>query len=104
MARMMKAVCERERFSKSLAMARDNLDENAYCPPHPDRRAPLGEPAAAAEPAEGRTLLGLVPISLAIFTTIILTALLPWGLAEIPCRWAAGETPSKPGPVPGRND
>ena len=51
-----------------------------------------------------RTLLGLVPISWAIFTTIMLTALLTWGLAEIPCRWAAGETPSKPGRVPGRND
>ena len=51
-----------------------------------------------------RTLLGLVPISLAIFTTIILTALLTWGLAEIPCRWAAGETPSKPDRVPRRND
>jgi hypothetical protein len=51
-----------------------------------------------------RTRPGLVPISWAIFTTIMLTALLTWGLAEIPCRWAAGETPSKPDRVPRTND
>jgi Ca2+-transporting ATPase len=51
-----------------------------------------------------RTLLRLVPISWAIFTTIMLTALLTWGLAEIPCRRAAGKTPWKPGRVPRRND
>jgi Ca2+-transporting ATPase len=35
-----------------------------------------------------RTLLGLVPISGVIFATIMLAALLTWGLAEIACRWA----------------
>jgi Ca2+-transporting ATPase len=36
-----------------------------------------------------RALLGLVPISWALFMTILLAALLTWALAELPCRWAA---------------
>jgi Ca2+-transporting ATPase len=40
-----------------------------------------------------RTLLGLVPISWVIFTTIMLAALLTWGLAELACRWAIDSGP-----------
>jgi Ca2+-transporting ATPase len=54
-----------------------------------------------------RALLGLMPISWAIFAIIMLAALLTWGLAELPCRWAAdlGRVPSqRPDGLPVKND
>jgi Ca2+-transporting ATPase len=41
-----------------------------------------------------RALLGLVPISGTVFAAIMLAALVTWGLAELPCRWAAGSGPT----------
>jgi Ca2+-transporting ATPase len=54
-----------------------------------------------------RALLGLAPISWAVFATIMLAALLTWGLAELPYLWAAdfGRAPSKQaGDAPAKDD
>jgi Ca2+-transporting ATPase len=51
-----------------------------------------------------QAVLGLVPISWPIFATIMLAALSTWGLAELPCRWAADlarAPPKRPDEVPG---
>ena len=53
-----------------------------------------------------QALLGLVPLSWPLFMAILLTALLTWALAELPCRWAAdaGARSNGPGNAPQQGD